>query len=127
MSIGNLRFDQLCENIGNILDFVSSFRNMSETKTLVNIMQFTEYLQVNGSAISLIYHFVCQLWYFFSYKTEFFFSFQNNPNNLDGSRSLILFREGKTHMVAKFQKTDLVLRSNHRLVKTMSYSQINTV
>ena len=62
------------------------------------------------------------LQYFFSYKTEFF-SFQNNPQNLD----LGLFRKGKTHITAKFYRTDLVICSHSRERKTLSYSQINMV
>ena len=38
-------------------------------------------------------------------------SFQNNPKNLDPSYkvdlSLGLFKKGKTHIIAKFQGTDL--------------------
>ena len=56
--------------------------------------------------------------YFFRYKMEFF-SFQNNPKNLDPSykmdldlwdcRSLGLFRKGKTRITAKFDRADLVI------------------
>ena len=51
--------------------------------------------------------------YFFGYKTEFF-SFQNNPQKsrsilYDGSRSLGLFRKGKTGIKAKFHRIDLVI------------------
>ena len=64
--------------------------------------------------------------YFFSYKTEFF-SFQNNPKNLDGSRSLGLLRKGKTHILAKFLRTHLVFCSYSREGETPSYNRINTV
>ena len=45
----------------------------------------------------------------------------------DGSRSLRLFRKGKTHIIAKFHKTDLVISSHFRERKTLSYNQINTI
>ena len=74
--------------------------------------------------------------YFFGYKTELF-SFQNNPKDLDpscnrsilqdGSRSLGLFRKGGIGIIAKFHRTELVIRSHSRGTKTPSYSQINTV
>ena len=38
-----------------------------------------------------------------------------------------LFSKGKTCIIAKFQKTDLVICSHSRQGKTPSYSQINTV
>ena len=43
-----------------------------------------------------------------------FFSFQNNPKDLDhvlqdGSRSLGLLRKGKIGIIAKFYRTDLVI------------------
>ena len=54
--------------------------------------------------------------YFFSYKTEFF-SFQNNPKNLDPSHKMDLdlwdcFRKGKgkTRIKATFRITDLHCR-----------------
>ena len=61
--------------------------------------------------------------YFFSYKTEFF-PFQNNPKSQDqdGSRSLRLFRKGKTGIKAKFHRTDLVICSHSRERKMPSYS-----
>ena len=48
-----------------------------------------------------------------------FFSFQNNPKNLDlsyqdGSRSLGLFRKGKTRITAKLRRTDLIICSHSR-------------
>ena len=43
----------------------------------------------------------------------------------DGSRSLGLFRKGKTHIIAKFHRTDLVICSHSREEKTLSYSKIN--
>ena len=56
--------------------------------------------------------------YFFGYKMEFF-PFQNNPKNSrfvlkDGSRSSGLFGKGKTCIIAKFQRTDLVICSHSR-------------
>ena len=70
--------------------------------------------------------------YFFGYKTECFFLFQNNPKNLDpsykdGSRSLGLFRKGKTLIISKFHRTDLYICSHSREGKTLSYSRINMV
>ena len=53
---------------------------------------------------------LCELPYFFSYKTEFF-SFQNNPKNLD-----------KTGIVAKFHRADLVICSHSGKGKIPSYS-----
>ena len=44
--------------------------------------------------------------YFFGYKTEFF-SFQNNPKDLDLCWGL--FRKDKIGIVAKFHRTDLVI------------------
>ena len=46
---------------------------------------------------------------------------------LDGSRSLGVFRKGKTRTTAKFLRTDFVICSHSREGKTPSYSQINTV
>ena len=57
------------------------------------------------------------LLYFFGYKTEFFSSKttqKSRPSLLDGSRSLELFRKGKTHIIAKFQRTDLLICSHSR-------------
>ena len=45
----------------------------------------------------------------------------------DHSRSIGLFRKGKTRIIAKFHRTDLVICSHSRNRKTLSYSQINTV
>ena len=48
----------------------------------------------------------------FSVIRQSFFSFQNNPKDLDpsnGSRSLGLFRKSKSCIVAKFHRTDLVI------------------
>ena len=42
----------------------------------------------------------------------------------DGSRSLGLFRKGKTHNMAKLQRTDLVICSHSRMGKIQSYGQI---
>ena len=47
------------------------------------------------------------LTYFFGYKTEFF-SFQNNPKNLDPSYKMDLDLWGKTPIIAKFHRADLV-------------------
>ena len=52
-----------------------------------------------------------------------FFSFQNK----DGSRSLRLFRKGKTDIIAKFYRADLVIYSHPREGKTLSHSRINMV
>ena len=38
-----------------------------------------------------------------------------------------LFRKGKTCIIAKFHRTDLVICSHSRERKTPSYSRINTV
>ena len=43
----------------------------------------------------------------------------------DGSKSLGLFRKGKTHIIAKFLRTDLVICSHSREEKNPSYSRIN--
>ena len=45
----------------------------------------------------------------------------------DGSRSMELLRKGKTHTIAKFQRTDLVICSHSRRCKTPSYSWINRI
>ena len=45
----------------------------------------------------------------------------------DGSRSLGLFRQDKTCIIAKFHRTDLVTGSHSGERKTPSYSRINTV
>ena len=45
----------------------------------------------------------------------------------DRSRSLGMFRKGKTSIVAKFHRTDLVIFSHSRERKCQSYSRINTV
>ena len=57
--------------------------------------------------------FECTL-YFFGYKIEFF-SFHN------------MFRKGKSCIIAKFHRTDLVICSHYRAGKTLSCSQINIV
>ena len=46
---------------------------------------------------------------------------------LDGSRSLGSFRKGKIGIIAKFYRTNLVIRNHFRGTKTPSYSRINTV
>ena len=38
-----------------------------------------------------------------------------------------LFRKGKTRIIAKFRRTDLVIYSHSREGKTLSYSRINMV
>ena len=45
----------------------------------------------------------------------------------DGSRSLGLFRKGKTGTIAKFLRADLVICSHSREGETPSYNRINTV
>ena len=68
--------------------------------------------------------------YFFSYKTVFFFSFQNNPKNLDLSYKMALDLcdcLGRVKLIAKFHRTDLVICSHSREGKTPSYSRKNTV
>ena len=50
--------------------------------------------------------------YFFVYKIEFI-PFQNNSINLDLSYRT-LFRKGKTSIIAKFHRTDLVICSHSR-------------
>ena len=66
--------------------------------------------------------------YFSTYKTEFLKQSQTFISILqDGSRSLNLFRKGKTHIIAKFHWTDLVICSHSKDRKTLSYSRRNTV
>ena len=59
-----------------------------------------------------------EILYFFGYKTEFFFLPKQSQNSRsilkDGSRSLGLFRKGKTHIIAKFQRTDFVICSHSK-------------
>ena len=60
------------------------------------------------------------------------FPCQNNPKNsrsilYDGCRSLGLFMKGKTHIIANFLWTDLVISSHFREEETPSYTGINTV
>ena len=66
--------------------------------------------------------------YFLAYKTEFF-SFQNNPKNLDPSykNCLELFRKDKTRITAKLHRTDLIICTHSREGNTPSNSRINTV
>ena len=45
----------------------------------------------------------------------------------DRSRPLVLFRKDKTHIIAKFHRTDLVICNHPREGKTPSDSQINMV
>ena len=65
--------------------------------------------------------------YFFSYKTEFFFLPEQSQKSrsllYDGSRSLGLFRKGKTCVIAKFQRDDLVICRHSGERKTPSDSR----
>ena len=67
----------------------------------------------------------------FDYKIEFFLCPKQSQKSrsilLEGSRSLGVLRKGKTCIIAKLQRTDLVICSHSREGKTLSYSQINTV
>ena len=45
----------------------------------------------------------------------------------DGSRSLGLFKRGKTRISAKLHRTDLIICTHSREGKTPFYSRINTV
>ena len=69
--------------------------------------------------------------YFFGYKMEIFFlSKQSQKSSFilkDGSRSLRLFRTGKTCIIAKLHRTDLAISKHSKEGKTPSYSRINTV
>ena len=69
--------------------------------------------------------------YFFGYKTEFFFLPKQSEKSRsflqDGSRSLGLLRKGKTGIISKFYRTNLVIWSHSKGTKTPSYSRINTV
>ena len=61
-----------------------------------------------------------------------FFSFQKPSQKsrsilLDGSRSLGLFRKGKSHITAKNFGTDLVICCHFRDGQTPSYSRISMV
>ena len=62
-------------------------------------------------------------------RQEFFFLPKQSKKSRsvlqDGSRSLGLFRKGKTGIIAKFHRTDIVISSHSREKKTLSYSQIN--
>ena len=71
-------------------------------------------------------------YYIFSVIRQRFFSFQNNPKNLDLSYKtdldlLDFIRRVETCFIAKFHRTDLVIFSHSREGKTPSYSQINMV
>ena len=59
------------------------------------------------------------------YKTEFYFLPKQSQKSR--SRSLALFRKGKTCIIAKFHGTDLVICSHSREKKTLSCNQINMV
>ena len=73
------------------------------------------------------------LLYFPGYKTEFIFLPKQSQKSRsileDGSRSVGLFKKGKTYIKAKFQRTDLFICtcSDSREGKTPFYSRINTV
>ena len=61
---------------------------------------------------------------------EFFLPKQSQKSRsilLDGSRSLGLFRKGKTSIIAKLHRADLVICSHARERNTLSYSRINMV
>ena len=70
--------------------------------------------------------------YFSSYKTEVFFflpkQFQISRSILqDGSRTLGMFKKGKTLIIAKCHRADLPTFCSHSTEgKTLFYSQINT-
>ena len=69
--------------------------------------------------------------YFFGCTTEFF-SFQNNSKDLDPSCKTDLdpcdcSGRVKIDIIAKFNRTDLVIGSHSRGTNTLSYSRINTV
>ena len=72
-----------------------------------------------------------ELPYFFGYKTVFFFLPKQSQKSRsvlqDKSRSLGLYRKGKTYIIAKFHGTDLVICSHSTERKTLCYSQINIV
>ena len=73
----------------------------------------------------------CNVPYFFGYKREFFSLPKQSQKSRsilqDGSRSLELFWKGKTCIIAKFHRTDLVIVGHSTEGKTLSYNQINTV
>ena len=58
---------------------------------------------------------------------SFFFTPKHSPKStailLDRSRSVGLFRKAKTHVIAKFHRTDIVICSHSRERKTLSYSR----
>ena len=62
-----------------------------------------------------------------------FFSFQNNPKNLDLSYKMDLDLLdlwdclGRIKLIAKFHRTDLVIFGYSRGGKTPSYSQMHTI
>ena len=63
--------------------------------------------------------------YFFGYKTELFFhpkQCQKSSTILqDGFRFLGLFRKGRTCIIAKLHRTNIVIRSHSREGKSPSY------
>ena len=68
--------------------------------------------------------------YFYGYNMQFFpFKQSQKSRSLlkDGSRFFGLYRKGKTLIIAKFHRTDLVVCSHFERGKTMSYSQRNRV
>ena len=72
---------------------------------------------------------LCKSYHISSVIRQSFFSFQNNPKNLDLSyrtdQILGLFRKGKSQ--SKVSKDYLVICSNSRQGETLSYSRINMV
>ena len=52
---------------------------------------------------------------------------KSRPVSKDESRSLELFRKGKTRIIAKFHRTDLAIFGHSREGKTSSYGQLNMV
>ena len=62
------------------------------------------------------------LQYFLGFKTGVI-SFQNNPKTLDPSYKMDLdLWNGKTHIIAKFHRTDVLICSHSRVGKTLTYS-----
>ena len=52
------------------------------------------------------------LLYFFGYRTKFLLP--KHPKNLDRSSYFGVFRNGKTHVIAKLHRTDVVISSHSR-------------
>ena len=71
----------------------------------------------NKKKVSFNYHQILLLSYFFAYKTVSFPSKTIKKSRsvlLDGSRSLGLFRKGKTRITAKLHRTDLIICTHSR-------------